>query len=63
MDWNPHLEPGETVRWEGRPAPRCYTFRNWKHSLVGLLLLILTGFWQVMSFGLARDYGLPLIPS
>lgn len=50
MDWSPFLEDDETIRWQGRPAPRCYTFRNWKHSLFGLALLIMSLLW--LSFGL-----------
>lgn len=39
MDWTPVLAPGEKIRWEGRPAPRCFTFRHWRRSLLGLVLL------------------------
>lgn len=58
MDWTPYLEAGEEIRWEGRPAPRCYTFRKWKHALFGFFVLLLTVWWQVMSFGVAREYAL-----
>lgn len=61
MDWSPHLAAGENVRWEGRPAPRCYTFRNWRHSLFGLLLLVLTVYWQIIGFELAHSYGRPYL--
>ncbi len=38
------LEAGEKVLWRGRPAPRAYTFRNWRCSvlaIIGLALLLL----------------------
>jgi hypothetical protein len=47
------LAGGEGVRWKGRPAPRCYTFRNWPHSLFGGVLLLITGFWQMMGIEMA----------
>ncbi|NIQ96855.1 MAG: PH domain-containing protein [Desulfuromonadales bacterium] len=53
MDWSPYLEDGETVRWQGRPAPRCYTFRNWKHSLFGLALLLMSLLWLSLGLHLA----------
>ena len=62
MTWEPLLEPGETLRWEGRPAPRCYTFRNWRHSLFGLLLVILCLYWTVMAVQLAAVYHWPWLP-
>jgi hypothetical protein len=59
MDWKPCLEEGETLRWEGRPAPRAFTFRNWKHSVCGLLLLLLSAYWQVVGVQLAAVYRIP----
>ena len=59
MDWSPHLLPGETLRWEGRPAPRCFVFRNWRHSLFGILLLLFAAWWQTVGWQLAPVYGLP----
>jgi len=50
------LTEGETVRWEGRPAPRCYTFRRWRHSIFGCIFLALTGFWQVLGIEMASTY-------
>lgn len=44
------LENGETIRWEARPAPRCYTFRHWRHSIFGLIFLIICSFWLVLGF-------------
>ncbi len=37
------LESGETILWRGRPAPRAFTFRNWRRSLavpVGFFVLL-----------------------
>ncbi len=59
MDWKPCLEEGEALRWEGRPAPRAFTFRNWLHSLVGVLLLLLSAYWQMVGVQLAAVYHLP----
>jgi hypothetical protein len=61
MPWNAHLNLGEMLRWEGRPAPRCFTFRNWRHSLFGLLLLILTSYWQVLGYRLGFDARSPVL--
>lgn len=61
MDWQVFLESGEQLRWSGRPAPRCYTFRNWKHSLVGLLLLLIGIWWQVLGLQMASVYDLPVL--
>ena len=62
MNWEPLLTDGEILRWEGRPAPRCYTFRNWKHSLFGLLLFFLSLYWLAVSLPLAAVYGWPWLP-
>lgn len=47
------LAGSEGARWKGRPAPRCYTFRNWPHSLFGCVLLVITGFWQMLGIEMA----------
>ena len=41
--WAELLESGERIVWEGRPAPRAFTFRNWRWSLAitGVCLLCL----------------------
>jgi hypothetical protein len=61
MSWGGHLQSGERVRWEGRPAPRCFTFRNWRHSLFGMLLLILTSYWQVLGYRLGLGERSPIL--
>ena len=50
------LEDGETVRWEARPAPRCYTFRHWRHSVFGLIFLAICSYWQVLGIAMADSY-------
>ena len=50
------LGVGEEIRWEGRPAPRCYTFRNWRHSFFGLVLLPVCSYWQYSGLGFAEEY-------
>jgi len=56
MDWSHHLAAGEAVVWEGRPAPRCYVFRNWRHSIFGVLLLLLSTWWQAVGYQLGQLY-------
>lgn len=50
---------GETLRWEARPAPRCYTFRHWRHSVFGLIFLVICGCWQVLGLSMAETYAVP----
>ena len=50
------LEVGEEILWEGRPAPRCYTFRNWRHSFFGLVLLPVCSYWQYSGLDFAEEY-------
>lgn len=59
MDWSSQLEPEEVLRWEGRPAPRCYVFRHWRRSVHGLLLLLLATWWQAVSYPLGQLYDWP----
>ncbi|MEJ2698953.1 MAG: PH domain-containing protein [Desulfuromonadales bacterium] len=56
MTWEGHLGPAEVLRWEGRPAPRCFTFRNWLHSLFGFLLLFLASYWQMVGYQLSQAH-------
>jgi hypothetical protein len=55
------LAGGEVVRWEGRPAPRCYTFRNWPHALFGIVLLVLAVCWQILGIDMAGTYDRPWV--
>jgi len=50
------LDDDETVRWEARPAPRCYTFRHWRHSIFGLIFLVICSYWQVLGIAMADTY-------
>lgn len=59
MNWKPCLEEGEALRWEGRPVPRAFTFRNWKHSVCGVLLLLFSAYWQIVGVQLAAVYRIP----
>ena len=61
LEWP--LEVGETLLWQGRPAPRCYTFRNWKLALAGTTLFLGCSFWMFLGFQLSDsgDYFNPLV--
>lgn len=52
------LDKGETVRWEARPAPRCYTFRHWRHSIFGFVVLLICSYWQLLGVEMAAEYEL-----
>lgn len=47
------LAADETLLWQGRPAPRAYTFRNWRHALFGLALTLPCLLWQLVGIDLA----------
>lgn len=57
--WQEHLNDGEKVQWEGRPAPRCYTFRHWKHSIFGFIFMAICLYWQVLGVEIAEEYAIP----
>ena len=61
MDWSVELAAEETLHWEGKPAPRCFVFRNWRHSVFGILLLLLSSFWQIVGFQLQAAYQMSLL--
>ena len=50
------LEPCETIAWEARPSPRCYTFRHWRHSIFGLVFLLLSCIWEILGMEMAVQY-------
>lgn len=60
MDWSGLLQDQEDVVWQGRPAPRCFTFRNWMHSLFGVVILIAAIGWVIYGFHISDVYGQPL---
>jgi hypothetical protein len=62
MEWETILQKGETLCWEGRPAPRAYVFRNWKHSFFGIALLPIAAYWQIVSLPLASFHQQPWLP-
>jgi len=55
----PVLLPGETLCWEGRPAPRCYTFRQWRHAMFGLILSAFCAVWTWLGVQQATEQGWP----
>ena len=55
----PILQPGEALQWEGRPMPRCYTFRRWRHALFGVVLTVICGVWEVLGVQQAAEQGWP----
>lgn len=56
--WKDDLNDGEQVRWEGRPAPRCYTFRHWRHSIFGFIFLAICLYWQILGVEMAETYAI-----
>jgi hypothetical protein len=50
------LAESEHLKWEGRPAPRCYTFRHWRHSIFGMLFLGLACGWQILGMQMAEEH-------
>lgn len=61
MDWLPFLIKDEVLRWEAKPAPRCYTFRNWRLSVLGLLLLLLGVYMEMVGLGLSGAWRKPAL--
>jgi len=55
MNWDEYLHESESVVWQGRPAPRCFVFRNWLHSVFGLVILILTIGWFIFGLHLGSE--------
>ncbi len=60
MNWDTLLETDERLLWEGRPAPRCFTFRRWIHSVFGLILMAPALVWLDGGQALAVERGEPL---
>ena len=55
MDWSKWLMDSETVHWQGRPAPRCFTFRHWQKALFGGVVLIVSLWWQWVGLGVMQE--------
>jgi len=49
------LEAGEGRVWQGRPAPRCYTFRRWQQTLIGSILFVASCLWLLVGWQLAAE--------
>ncbi|OEU71828.1 MAG: hypothetical protein BA864_13800 [Desulfuromonadales bacterium C00003093] len=54
-EWQWPLEKGENLLWQGRPAPRCFTFKNWKLAGIGIVLFLASSFWLMLSIQLVRS--------
>jgi hypothetical protein len=44
--WKDLLEAEECIIWQGRPAPRAYTFRNWRWTLQAVVGLVMVLFFR-----------------
>ena len=49
------LDEAETILWQGRPAPRCYTFRHWLQATIGTVLFLASSFWVMVGINLVRS--------
>ncbi len=47
----------EALVWQGRPAPRCFTFRHWGRSLFWLAVLVIAVVWQFAGWTIYADSG------
>lgn len=59
------FDKGENILWQGRPAPRCYTFQYWKQALAGATLFLASSFWLMLALELIEDgqpFWLALLP-
>lgn len=54
--WKRLLQPDEQIVWQGRPAPRAYTFRNWRWSLQAAAGLIMVLFFRQGTGPIQVDY-------
>ncbi len=51
------LTDNETILWQGRPAPRCYTFRHWLQAAIGTILFLACSFWLMVGVQLIYYQG------
>ncbi len=49
--WKSHLKFTESVLWEGRPAPRAYTFRHWRWSVTIFIFFMVTLAASIFAVG------------
>jgi len=54
--WKDQLEAEERIVWQGRPAPRAYTFRNWRWSLQAAAGLVMVLFFRQGNGPIQVDY-------
>jgi hypothetical protein len=47
----------EHIIWQGRPAPRCYTFRHWRRALCWGVVLFLALLWQMWMWRVCAPDG------
>ncbi len=52
LGWEWPLDGDEQLRWQGRPAPRCYVWRNWKLALAATMLFLAGSFWWMLAYQL-----------
>ncbi len=55
FEWS--LNDDETLLWQGRPAPRCYTFRHWLQATIGTALFVACSFWLMVGLQLIEAHG------
>ena len=60
IDWATYLTENEALVWQGRPAPRCFTFRRWKLALFGVVVLALSIWWQFAGWQMVQQQGAAL---
>lgn len=54
--WDKLLEGEERIVWQGRPAPRAYTFRNWRWSMQAAAGLAMVLFFRQGNGPLQVNY-------
>lgn len=61
LDWSQFIAQDESIIWQARPAPRCFTFRRWQHALFGVLVTAMSVWWLVTGWGLVEQGELSLL--
>jgi hypothetical protein len=57
LDWQ--VKEAETILWQGRPAPRCYTFRHWLQAAIGTIIFLACSFWLMVGIQLVKQQDYP----
>lgn len=52
LAWSQVIAQDESIVWQARPAPRCFTFRRWKQALFGALITVMSVWWLVTGWEL-----------